>query len=245
MAQTRLPIIWAFGNSTVSIFSGKEQIVPIWPKRSVDILPYFRTVRLGPVTAFQAMKHTYDILEIVRYGNTGFDKFEDTILMVFGEIDVRAHIVAQAQKQARPIKHIAQIVAKRYSEAIIELKNRGFKLAVFGCIAGFVLDKKKPLPWPHFGTLEQRNRAAKWLNEMTGTMCKDRGIPFISVFDDMIDINGVTKTQYLDGDGTGCHLGSRILPLILWKFRDKGLIPWGDALLPYESGIYRIGGGEG
>ena len=215
--MSRLPRIFAFGNSHISIFSGKDTMVPIWPKRSIDVLPYFKTIRLGAPTAYQAMRHIYDILEVVRHGKIGFDRLTDTILLVFGEVDVRAHIILQAEKQNKSIELVTNEVVERYWEAIWELKYRGFKVAVFGCIAGFILKEDgAPSAWPHVGTLEQRNLATRIFNDGLEVLCKEKDVPFISVFEEMLEDDGITtKIKYLDEREAGYHLTTRMLPLIL------------------------------
>ena len=126
--------IWAFGNSHVSIFSGTDTMVPIWPARSVDTLPWFRTIRLGACTAYQAMKWIKEIVAIIDLELLSFDKEKDTILLVFGEVDIRAHITTQAEKQGKSISEVTLEIVERYSEAIQFLKDNGFNLAVFGCV---------------------------------------------------------------------------------------------------------------
>jgi hypothetical protein len=222
--------IWAFGNSHVSIFSGTDTMVPIWPARSVDTLPWFRTIRLGACTAYQAMKWIKEIVAIIDLELLSFDKEKDTILLVFGEVDIRAHITTQAEKQGKSISEVTLEIVERYSEAIQFLKDNGFNLAVFGCVAGFVLQEgDSGAPWPHSGTLEQRNGATALFNDSVGSFCSSLDIPFISVFKEMLKDDGVTtKIRYLDMNAGKCHINTRMLPLVLWKFRDAGLIPYED-----------------
>lgn len=231
------PMIYCFGNSHVSIFSGQDVMQPIWPGRSKDTLPYFRTIRLGPVTAWGIYKSVPTIIDICN--QIGFRKANDTILMVLGEVDMRAHVLKQAELQNRPVNDIVADVVQNYFLAIDSLLEEGFVVAVFGCIAGFVLQPgaQQP-PWPHVGTVLQRNMATKEFNNLVERECAKRGLIFVSVFDEMINGGMKTKTKYLDTQQAGCHLTTRILPLMLWKFRDVGLISWEVAFLPQEGGIH-------
>jgi len=237
-------MIFCFGNSHVSIFSGDDKMVPIWPNRSVDHLPWFCTFRLGAGTAYQAMKHIKEILAIVEGcpESVGFDKVKDTILLVFGEVDIRSHIVIQAEKQNRSIDSITLEVVDRFWEAIIFLKDKGFNVAVFGCVAGYVVPEGGPgPPWPHVGTLVQRNNATRLLNDSIEDLCKMNNIPFVSVFEEMLEEDGITtKIKYLDMDAGCVHITTRMLSIVLWKFRDIGLIPWEDIIAPYEVGNCRF-----
>ncbi len=49
---TRPCPVYCLGDSHVSFFSGTDRIQPVWPERSVDALPVFRTFHLGPVLAY-------------------------------------------------------------------------------------------------------------------------------------------------------------------------------------------------
>ena len=224
-------MIYCFGNSHVAIFSGSDEMVPIWPLLSHDLLPWFRTYRIGAVTAYQAYKHLDTINKIISI--TGVNKQEDYILLVFGEVDIRAHIVEQSLKQGKDLSVIISEVVERYCRALSQLKTDGFKVTVFGCIAGFILQEGGlPIPWPHSGTLEERNWATRIFNKRLNEYCDVHNIPFVSVFEEMLEKDGITtKIKYLDLNGAGCHANTKLLPLILWKFRDIGLIPF-DAKIP-------------
>ena len=159
------------------------------------------------------------------------------MLLVFGEVDIRAHIIEQARIQNSFVRDITEEVVLSYYRAIITLKELGFNVAVFGCIAGFKLVEGGQLPsWPYFGTCIERNRITKRFNGILEGWCVSDHIPFVSVFEEMLLSDGNTKTKYLDTDRAGCHVTTRMLPLILWKFRDAGLIPWEDAIIPFEGG---------
>lgn len=44
-------IIHCIGDSHVSFFGGLDRIQPVWPQRSDDRLPWFRTYHIGPALA--------------------------------------------------------------------------------------------------------------------------------------------------------------------------------------------------
>jgi hypothetical protein len=46
-------MIHCIGDSHSAVFSGKEEMQPIWPERSNDITPFFKSYRIGPATAYQ------------------------------------------------------------------------------------------------------------------------------------------------------------------------------------------------
>jgi hypothetical protein len=227
-------MIFAFGNSHVSIFSGTDLMVPIWPERSQDKLPWFKTFRIGAVTAYQAMRHLDVLYEICE--KCDFDKKSDLLLFVFGEVDIRAHIIEQSKKQDKSRIQITREVVDRYYEAIRDVVNKGYTVAVFGCVGGFKRNgKRQEPPWPYAGTCKDRNAITQIFNDAIEKKCLLDDIPFISIFEEMLFTNGVTDIRYLDEERAGCHITTKMLPLILWKFRDLRLIPFNSRLCEWEG----------
>src|SRR5688572_14786627 len=104
------------GDSHVSLFSGKDQIVPTWNEPHEDLLPQFRTYRLGAMLAYNLATERHE----------GRDKLfaciktlpkNSKVLLCFGEIDCRAHLVKQARAQEKTLDDVARECAGRYAEA--------------------------------------------------------------------------------------------------------------------------------
>ena len=58
-------MIHCIGDSHSSVFCGKEEMQPIWPIRSDDTTPYFKSYRIGPATAYQLSNKTTIIDDII------------------------------------------------------------------------------------------------------------------------------------------------------------------------------------
>ena len=102
-------MIHVIGDSHVMVFSGKEHIPD-----AVDyhgFLPFFRTYRLGPYTAYHATK-LRTLIESIIAQKVGPD---DSVMLCFGEIDCRAHLVKQSEMQGRSIEDIVSECVDRYS----------------------------------------------------------------------------------------------------------------------------------
>ena len=76
-------MIHCIGDSHSCIFSGNG-IQPVWPYPSRDILPYFRSYRIGPATATHNINKFPVIDDII---NKKVDKNNDMIFFVFGEVN--------------------------------------------------------------------------------------------------------------------------------------------------------------
>jgi len=230
-------MIFCFGNSHVGVFSGTNYPVPIWPERSNDLLPWFRTFNMGAVTAYQSMKHIQTIKSILATISE-FDKEKDTLLLVFGEVDIRMHVYRQLTLQGRPIESIIEEVAKRYFEAVSVLLTEGFNIALYGCIATCTRATMF-LRRPPYGTIEERNEASALFDNLIRVFCKKHNLPYISIFNELLLEDGTSDLRYMDtfymGEGNGLHIMTNILPLLLWKCRDIGLIPFETIISQYEK----------
>lgn len=89
------------GDSHASFFSGNNFIQPCWPERSSDLIPRFSSYRLGAATAYSlgnplSSTGSYHLLNQVleHLGNT-----HDPVIMVFGEIDCRAHLLRLSKEK--------------------------------------------------------------------------------------------------------------------------------------------------
>jgi hypothetical protein len=128
-------MIHCIGDSHSAVFSGKEEMQPVWPERSDDITPYFRSYRIGPALAYNLFNKIPIIDEIV---SSLVDKENDTIVFCFGEVDIRAHLIKQAMEQKD--KSIGQVIEEcvgRYFEVIKFYKDQGYNVAIWAPIASF------------------------------------------------------------------------------------------------------------
>jgi hypothetical protein len=214
-------MIHCIGDSHAAVFSGREEMAPAWPERSSDTLSFFRSYRIGPATAYQLENKIPVINDIL---HSCVNKEDDSILFCFGEVDIRAHLVKQAELQKVPIEQIVEECVDRYFRVILYYKELGYKTLTWGPIASWH-PSKVYLGGPSYGTCEERNRATQLFNERLELRCKQYSIEFISIFNRMVDSDGITIPTYLDNwENSHIHLSQTAMPLILEAFKQKNLI---------------------
>ena len=238
-------MIYCIGNSHVGIFSGTDLLAPVWPKRLPDRLPWFKTININAPTAYHAEKHIATVKRVLNEVGS-FDKANDIVLLVFGEVDMRMHVYQQVTKQKKSMDDIVNEIANRYLKAVFILLNEKFNIALYGCIASWIWSddgENRTM----YGTTKQRNQATRLFNTRLMDFCKEHCLPYLSVFDEMLLANDETDIRYMDtnfmGEGNGLHATTKILPLLLWKCRDIGLISFDTAFFPFEAGNYFLKGG--
>lgn len=203
--------IHVIGDSHVSLFSGKDEIVPIYPAKHEDLDPRFKTYRLGPLLA-------YNLAEI-NHPSQGREKLfalvdslpkRAKVLLCFGEIDCRAHIVKQARLQDKGIDEIAYNVGLRYANVVLEVSNWR-KTIVWGATPQSASSHSSN-KFPTVGSPAERNQATFYFNSALNAFCLEHGIPFASVFGDIVDNEYIAKESYfLDT----AHLSQRAFPLAI------------------------------
>jgi len=208
-------VIHCIGDSHVSVFSGQKEMQPVWPKKSNNIIPFFKSYRLGPVLAYNLCKSDTR--------SKGRDKLfsvlkkipkKDTVLLCFGEIDCRVHLLKQSELQNRNIKEIVKECVDRYLLVILEIKKMGYKTIVFNVIPSAPSFKSNNPQFPTYGSCVERNKVTTIFNEELKNKLKIKSIPFISIFDKLVDKKMMTKTKYLQD---GVHLNQKAIPLIIEK----------------------------
>ncbi len=214
-------MIHCIGDSHSAVFSGKEEMQPIWPQRSDDKLEFFRSYRIGPATAYQ-LENKIPILNNVI--DSVVDKVNDKVLFCFGEVDIRAHLIRQMSLLNIGISEVVAQCVDRYFNVIKYYKDRGYNMMVWGPIASWH-ESREYTGGPSFGSCLDRNNVTKEFNRYLKQLCDVNQVVFVSIFDKMVDENNITIPAYLDDwDGCHMHLSQRSMPLILESFKELNLI---------------------
>ena len=134
------------------------------------------------------------------------------ILLCFGEIDCRAHIVKQAYIQNRTIQEVATAAAKSYFDSILSIKQKGFKVIVYGPYGS-------GSQFNSFGTEPSRNIAVKFFNKYLQESCLQHDIYFFSLNSLLVDPSSLlTRRAYLEDDvhlPEHNHLSDQVKALLL------------------------------
>lgn len=214
-------MIHCIGDSHSAVFSGEECMQPCWPSPASNKLPYFKSYRIGPATAYQ-IHNKKDIIESL------IDSISpdptDKLMFCFGEVDIRAHLIKQSNLQNRPIADLVVECVDRYITSINYYKKYNLPIIIWGPIASWS-NEKVYTGGPSFGTNQERNWVTYAFNVALQISCLQNDFEFVTIFYDMINQNMETNPDFLDDwEGSHMHLSQRAMPTILKAFEKRGLI---------------------
>jgi hypothetical protein len=128
----------------------------------------------------------------------------DYVVLVFGEIDVRAHILRQRDEKMRQLKDIIDDLVRRYANAVTEMMraNPGVSFAVQGIVPPTDEDNlQEPLKdFPMYGSVDERVQVTVALNARMKAECARIGASFIDVFPYYADDAGELELDLKDAN---------------------------------------------
>ncbi|HTY25047.1 MAG TPA: glycosyltransferase family 10 [Desulfomonilaceae bacterium] len=204
-------MIHCIGDSHVYVFSGTDAI------GGADVLPFFKTYRLGPHTAYNVIKRRSIIEQII----VTSVKPGDRIMFVFGEIDCRAHLLKQSELQKKAVDVVVNDCVDRYFEIFKIAGQYGIPLLAWNAPASSREDVQCDA-YSTYGSCKQRNEVTELFNRHLKRRCEEHGVIFVSVFDKLVDRDGLTNTAYYHD---AIHLSQAVIPLILDELRRQGIDP--------------------
>lgn len=205
--------IFCIGDSHTCFFAGINKTQSAWPRKFHNFLPFFKAFNLGPVLAYNLVS-----LNTKTKGREKLFKLltkevpkGSSVMLCFGEIDCRAHLLKQSLIQKRSIKVIVSECVNRYFSVIQEVRKLGYKVLVWNVIPSTRLNNTNK-DFPTFGSCRERNVVVSLFNKNLRAKCKKNKIPFISVYDFFINKNGLTKMSYYMDE---VHLSQKAMPVVL------------------------------
>ena len=208
--KSKNEIIHCLGDSHTSLFSGQDKISPYWPEFPHQSLSQFEVYHLGPALANslwkkQSKTRSRDkLIEIT----TKIVPQNSKILMCFGEIDCRAHLIKIAKEENKSWSEIAEKCMLKYFEAINYVSELGHDVVIYNVIPSS--RKTKPnTGFPTYGHCNERNKMTKIFNSFLKNNCNQQGIPFIDTFDCFVHDSGLTNRFYYKDR---IHLSQRAIP---------------------------------
>lgn len=147
---------------------------------------------------------------------------KDDIILVFGEIDCRCHIIKQAIKEKIFITTSAICAAEKYFSGVLRASKKR-KISVWAAIPSVseAQLRVKNAEYPHIGSEVERNIVTCAFNGMLQKLCVENNIRFFSVFNSLINNDGTARLEYYKPNEI--HLNDRTLPMIIKEL--KCLIP--------------------
>ena len=144
-----------------------------------------------------------------RIGRDGFDGFldqsqtYDAVIFVFGEIDVRAHVLRIAAQQSKPVSDVVDALASAYVNRIRDLDGVAIKViasVVPPVNTGYAA---RNIAVPVVGTIEQRSEAVSLLNARLQMLSARSGIGYLDIYSAFVGRDGcipLSKSDYV------CHI---------------------------------------
>jgi tetratricopeptide (TPR) repeat protein len=182
-----------------------------------DAIPYFKTYRLGPHTAFNIARR-WAVIETILTQNVQSD---DHVMFCFGEVDCRAHLLKQSELQQRPLDELIDECVQRYFRIFLAAQPLGFKLMAWN-VPPAARNEVICGEYSSYGTTQQRNDITRKFNRMLELRCRDNDILFISIFDRLVETDGLAYSYYYMDD---IHLSQRAMPFALQELMRIGAIP--------------------
>jgi len=157
------------------------------------------------------------------------------ILMCFGEIDCRVHLLKQSLDQKRKIEYVVDECVERYFNVIKNVKNN-FNVMIWAVVPSTPSEKVIDARFPHFGTNIERNYVTKIFNKKLENLCMKNNITYITLFNKLINIDGTTNKKYF---GDNVHLSQNAMPIAIQEIQKTSgikinLFPKPLSLMPME-----------
>jgi hypothetical protein len=199
------------GDSHTAFFTGYNTIQPEYPKTLQSISKNIYTYRLGSPLAYnlcepnsktKSNEKLFEIINTLNYKT-------DIVLLSFGEVDCRAHVIKQADIKNITIDEAVYECVNRYLLVINKIVELNFKVIVWNAVPTAMGFENEKFEYPYYGSFEERNKACILFNEALQKKSVELGFYFIAVYKKIINKNFTTNDKYYFDK---IHLSNRLLP---------------------------------
>jgi hypothetical protein len=121
------------------------------------------------------------------------------LLLIFGEIDARAHIGRVAAEMSRPVPAVIEELVATYLDAVAAAR-RGRRVAICAVTPPATNEMAATADLPVFGTIDARLAITGLLNEALQRGAMVRGFLFCSPYDGYADGHGRLRPELSDGN---------------------------------------------
>jgi hypothetical protein len=211
-------MIFAIGDSHVNVFSGNDAMIPLFPDLHNNDKSFFKTIRIGPSTAFNFHKKDAIINEALSMLNA---ESGDMVILCVGEIDCRYHIPKAIINKIDYDKSITNTVDNLFIEIDL-LREKGFNTVTYSVPGSCWLEESEDVDFPRLGDQVFRNKISHRYNEYLEYRSGLSNIKNINIFNKLVNENFLTLKEYYLDD---IHLRpTKVLPMITDKYFDKNNI---------------------
>ena len=202
VAQAQLLVV---GDSHSRFWSGGEDAISVY-RKPPDRLPGILTTMVGSPLAWNLARENTSVRgrekTLMRLQSARAHGFRGWIMLCFGEIDLRWHILRSAATLG--MAQAVRACVDRYITFIHEVRAMHDAVAIWGPAAS--IDGANSDAFPAVGTVEDRNYATMLFTEL---LRQKSGVPVLSVLDSTLLDNGRTRTAlFFDG----VHLSQTVMP---------------------------------
>lgn len=221
----RGPVIYAVGDSHVRFLAGRDEIsgaqiveggIKLYDNISYDLIG----LHLGAGLAYalgQYGSQTRATEKIERLLNARIIPPGADMMLSFGEVDCRSHVVRQTELQGLPMEQIVAAVCDTTIDYMQTLATAGYKLHFWGPVAPSWKESNADPRYPICGSFEQRKQATRLFNDNMARLCRERGFGFLSIEQRLYGQDGVTDRRFFCDT---VHVSQVARPL-LWQALDE------------------------
>ncbi len=213
-----MKVIYCIGDSHSNFFYGQDKIIN-GHEISESLLQCFKVYHLGPSLAYSLSS----LGSTVQGREQVFSLIENKIpkgsrvLFCFGEIDCRYHILKQAKEKNKDVQVVMEDCINRYFKFIKEIKAKGYEVFIWGVIPSAHDSVPVDQKLPRFGGCAERNILTRKFNERLKELTAKESIKYISIFEQLVDENNISKQDYYMDD---IHLSQEAMPLTIKQLSD-------------------------
>lgn len=223
--------VYVIGDSHASVFGGADTMIDAWPRSARNPNAGFVAYRLGPVLAYRlpdlgtTSMGREKLLATLAYGPL---PPKANVLLCFGEIDCRYHLLKEAQSHARPLSVVVGQCVDRYASVAREVRTMGFSTAIWAVVPPndqdvAEVDAEDDAEYPSWGSTSERLEVTRLFNRLLAERLEPDGIGVVSIFDRLITADGRADDRYYMDS---IHLSTAAVPLAVEAISKCRLIPW-------------------
>jgi len=236
--------IYVIGDSHTNFFGGTEYInfLPLENhiNTSCNLVDFFKTFHLGPALAYNSNTNssTNTLAKTLYLIEKNYLPPKSTLLLCFGEIDIRVHVLKQAEKQNKTVEQVIEDILDNYLKYLKILQNKGYHIICWGAIASQKDEWETNPDYPKYGSEIERNQATSQFNKKLKEICLANKLRFLSIFDDLVTADGETIEDFLAKDK--CHLSQKAIPLVVKALIDNEIFTLQNNELILNSTIKKL-----
>ena len=218
-------MLTCIGDSNIMFFAGAERLrfiryrrsailKPHWINRGLDLLPCFRVFHVGPSTAWKASDlnsstRAWEKIEILLKKDIPLGS---RVLLSFGEIDCRIHMV-RAIQGGKSLEEVTEATATKFMRLPLHLLERGYRPIIWAPPQIIPKDENLTSPtFPFLGPWELRRDITYAYVDHLRTFGSRAGIPVVCLAGQYHDPKKKAHKSFFH-DGT--HLSQRLMPLAI------------------------------